>query len=54
MQTVLAHADSGGHIGHPVASFRDLLGRFNLKFFGIWLLCPGTSYWASGWRLEGV
>ncbi len=28
--------------------------RFDLELFGIWLLCHGTSYWASGLRLEGV
>jgi len=51
---VLAHADPGGYIGYPVASLRDLFDRFDLEFFGIGLLCHGTSYWASGLRLEGV
>lgn len=54
VQAVLAHADPGRYIGHPVASFRDLFDRFDLEFFGIWLLCYGTSYWASGLRLGGV
>src|SRR5699024_11002022 len=42
------------NVGHPVASLRDVLNCFDLEFFGIWLLCHGTSYWASGLRLEGV
>ena len=37
-----------------MTSLRDLLDRFDLEFFGIWLLRHGASYWASGLRLEGV
>jgi hypothetical protein len=53
---VLADTDPRGDLGHPMASLRDLLDRFDLEFFWIGLLfaCHGTSYWASGLRLEGV
>lgn len=54
IQAVLAYAESGGCVGHLVATLGDLFDRFGLEFFGLSLLTHGTSYWASGLRLEGV
>lgn len=54
IQPVLADVESGGHVGHLVASFDDLPDRVGLEFFGASLLAHGTSYWASGLRLRGV
>jgi hypothetical protein len=54
VQAVGADTKPGRYLGNRVTPLKDLTDRFNLEFFWKSLLIHGTSYWASGLRLEGV